>query len=204
MKILRSKLLAKAGRGFRTFLSLHEVSYSHKDREQTYFTCVRGETIVPFDQKQPDAVVIVAVVKPTVDHPARLVITDEFRIPVGGREYGFPAGLIDPADIAGSTDIYEAAKKAAIREMHEETGLVFEPEFTSPRNLYSSAGMTNESVILVFGKASGDISNKNLEQDEDIEVLLKTQDELKEFIKQDLHWSKIAWPFMWHYSIQGF
>ena len=204
MNISGSHLLAKASAGDRTFLSLHEVQYEHKGRQRKYFTCVRGDTIIPVDQKQPDAVVIIAITKPTPERPASLVVTSEFRVPVGAREYGFPAGLIDKADYAGTEDVFLGAKNAAIREMHEETGLIFEPMQTSPRNLYSSAGMTNESVILVFGQASGEISNKFCEQDEDIEVLLKTQAELKEFINQNLHWSKIAWPFMWHYSKQGF
>ena len=49
--------------------------------------------------------------------------------------------------------------------------------------MYVSVGMTDESVALVHCTCTGNISNENLEDDEDIEVILVSKEEAKEIIK---------------------
>ncbi|KKL71366.1 hypothetical protein LCGC14_2095660, partial [marine sediment metagenome] len=84
----------------------------------------------PFKDRSPDAVVLVI----TVDSPEgrRLVVTKEYRVPIGGCEYGFPAGLID----SGMT-IEETVKK----ELKEETGL---------------------DLVKIIGKSNTDVSSAGL------------------------------------------
>ena len=199
MEILSTKILAQASKGSRIFLSLVERTFSHKGRESSYFFAIRGDTVGT--AKRPDAVVIVAV---TEEEEPRLVLTSEFRIPIGCREISFPAGIIDKEDFAQGS-VRQAAIAAATRELKEETGLDFHPMEVSPANLYSSAGMTNESVTFVFGKATGSPSTDGNEAMEDIEVRLVTLGEMIDMMdnQPDLNFSKTAWPLMWAYKRSG-
>lgn len=132
-----------------------------------------------------------------------MVITNEFRAPIGGYEISFPAGLIDDDDYKGS-DIKEAACRAAIREFKEETGMDFVPKEISPTNLYSSAGMTDESVCIVIGEASGEPDYALQEASEDIQVMLLQRDELSEIMENESKlFSKVAWPFLWAFKVWG-
>lgn len=204
MKILGSSLLAKAAVGARVFLGLHEIEYEHNGKDHSYFMVTRGDAIVSPEEKRPDAVVIVGLVGDTSES-CRIVITREFRVPLGCMEYGFPAGLIDAADYEGGKTVREAAFHAAIREFKEETGLTFVPQHASPPNLYSSAGMTNESCIIVFGTATGTPSKAFLEPTEDIAVMLMSQTDLQTLTCNDkFAFSKVSWPLMYMMSVFGF
>lgn len=205
MEVLGTKQIAKGASGGRTFLSLHERTVrTKKGNEFRYFFVARGEDVPSPEDKKPEAVIVVAVVD-TPGEERRLVLTSEFRIPINCREVGFPAGLIDAGDYAGGASICEAARRAAIREMKEETGLDFIPTAVSPENLYSSAGMTNESVIIVFGVAQGTPSNEGNEVCEDIATSLLTLAEMVEMMdnRKDVVYSKTAWPFLWAFKFSG-
>lgn len=207
-KIKESKILARAENRLRTFLSLHQLTVEDGDKERPYFMVTRGDTIIPREKKRPDAVVIVGLIKQP-DFSTRLVVTNEYRPAIGDYEIGFPAGLIDTKDYIGTHGteeeaITEAAKMAAKREFFEETGLEFEPTEVSAPNLYSSAGMTDESVMIVFGEAQGTISKENLEEDEEIHTMLCNQEQMKAVLaKKHLAFSKVGWPFMRSFAKTG-
>ena len=150
------------------WLKVFNRKFKHNGHEGVWtFVSRSGQPKLHEDHK-PNAVQMVA---ETDD--GRLVLTSEFRIPIGAREISFPAGLIDDGESAGD---------AAIREFKEETGMDFVPEAYSPPNLYSSAGLSEESIQIVFGSASGTPTTKGNEQTEDIEVLLMNRKELIELI----------------------
>lgn len=206
---LQSKILGKGvnPKTGRVYLALHEIEVETRGHRHPYFMVTRGEEIVPHAQKKPDAVIIVGIIHDDKDPlEPRLVVTSEYRAPLFAREIGFPAGLIDPADYAGGTDIHVAAKNAAVREFKEETGLELTVKSYSPPDLYSSAGMTNESVIIVMGTATGTPTNKHNEGTEDIETLLLTQGEISKMLNNPgdkLAYSKVTWPLMWAFSKTG-
>lgn len=204
MEVLGTKQIAKGAAGGRTFLSLHERTVrTDSGSEFGYFFVARGEDVPSPEDKKPEAVIVVAVVD-TPGEERRLVLTSEFRVPINCREVGFPAGLIDPEDYAGGASVCTAARIAAIREMKEETGLDFIPTEISPENLYSSAGMTNESVIIVFGVAQGTPSVEGNEECEDIDTTLFTFAEMVEMMdKRNVVYSKTAWPFLWAFKLSG-
>lgn len=105
-----------------------------------------------------NAVLIVPLSLRTYD--TELVVIKEFRIPINGYEYGFPAGLIEPD---------EPVEETIKRELKEETGLDF-IRLLKPLSpaVYNSSGMSNEAVVIAFVEVEGNISNKNLEVSENI------------------------------------
>ena len=121
---------------------------------------------------QPDAVVLIVVVA-SADEP-RLVVTREFRAPLGRYEVAFPAGLIDQG---------ETPAVAAARELFEETGLTLTNVVHVSPPVSSSAGMTDESACLVYGEGTGTISKAHLEEHEDIETRLMTLAEIRILIQ---------------------
>ena len=187
MKILNTKTLHS-----NPYISLASSSVEHNGKAFDYVYAFRGSELVPYPNKKPDAVVIVAV---TEEEVPRLVLTNEFRVPIGCRELSFPAGLIDQEDWKD----LNPAMKAACRELREETGLTLSVTEASPPNLYSSAGLTNESVTFVFGRALGETSTKENEAVEDIEIKLVTLAELIDLMDNSFQYqfSKTAWPLLW-------
>jgi ADP-ribose pyrophosphatase len=146
------------------WLNLFDVKYVAKSGEEKSWQlatrqiepkCVTGR----YDQ--PDAVVIVPFHKAT----NKLVITREYRIPLNDYEYGFPAGLIDEG---------ESVEQATRRELREETGLNVSRLIKISPPIYSSAGMTDESVAMVYVECEGKPSNTANTEFELIDVLLIT------------------------------
>jgi ADP-ribose pyrophosphatase len=109
--------------------------------------------------ENPDAVLMI----PFHRTLKKMVVLREYRVALAGFQYEFPAGLID----AGET-IEEAAR----RELMEETGLtLMHIKRTSPP-LYNTAGLADESVVLVYCECEGQPSNINNQDGETIEVCL--------------------------------
>ena len=107
----------------------------------------------------------------------KLVIIKEFRVPINKYIYELPAGLVDSDD-----DNFE---ETVIRELKEETGLnVIEiKKDLSSNQVYLSPGMTDESAAFVYCICDGEVSKDYLEDDEDIEAILISQDEAKDILK---------------------
>ena len=191
------------------YLSFWKRDGVRNGKGHAYFMACRGkEQPPPHSEKKPDAVVIVAFWKREA-HQTRLVLTSEYRIPIGCRELGFPAGLIEESDYAGGTDFGVAAINAAVREMKEETGFDFTPVEVSPNNLYSSPGMTNESVVFVLGLVSESKNAPRTDTLEDIKTLTVNQPELAQLLdtpesERDFAFGKTSWPFMWAFRHAGF
>lgn len=181
MKILSTKRVYES----RWINVFERVVESFKGRRHIWTMVSRQKDPETCETKKPDAVVIVALHYDD-EKVARLVITSEYRPAIGGREIGFPAGLIEEG---------QTPEEAAIREMREETGLTLEVDRVSP-NLYSSAGMTNESVVYVFGVAKGTISDEFLEPGEDITVSFATLEEVEQLLESKENVSARAWPIM--------
>ena len=110
------------------------------------------------DWDRPDAVVIV----PWHIEREQLVVIREYRVVLGGYQIGFPAGLMD----AGET-LCETAR----RELFEETGLTMKRVLRHSPPVYSSSGMTDEAVALVYVECDGSPSDRANESSEDIQVV---------------------------------
>lgn len=120
---------------------------------------------------RPDAVVIV----PFHVENDKLVIIREFRVPLGDYQYGFPAGLVD----AGET-----VETSVRRELLEETGLTVNKMLWVSPPIYSSSGMTDESISMVYVQCSGQASNRGNTDSEDIETLFVSPHEARELCSE--------------------
>lgn len=164
------------------FLSLYNAEYLNKKGVTRYWTIASRKDIETLNaqffegkEEKIDAVIIISVHKDS----KKLVLVKQFRVPLNDYVYELPAGLVD-----GDEDILKAVK----RELKEETGLkvIKVNASKTTKGLYVSVGMTDESVALVYCLCEGEISKDYLEDDEDIEVVMVSQEEAKELLEKDI------------------
>ena len=121
-----------------------------------------------------DGVVIYA-----LDDQGRMVLVRQYRCTIDDYIYELPAGLVEPG---------EDYRQAAIREMKEETGLTFVP-LEAPawmeKPLYTTIGLTDEACSTVYGRASGQVSQENLEENEELEIVLADRQEAKRILREE-------------------
>lgn len=174
------------------WLNLFNANFTNnKGEEANWIYASRKET--PGVTSKPDAVVIIPILK--TDKKRKLIITKEFRIPINGYEYGFPAGLIEsneePIDVA-------------CRELKEETGLTLTKALYVGPNSISSAGLSDESIVYVVCECTGEISNKGNEASEDISVEAISDKKLGQWLKNLPQFiSAKALPFMLLFQALG-
>ena len=126
------------------FLNMFEFKGTNKvGHEFRYFVASRAakeeDLKAVSGENHPDGVIMYALYGEKKD---RVVLIRQYRIPLGGYIYEFPAGLVEKG---------EDYREAAVREMHEETGLRMTPieagtMYEAPR--FTTAGLTDESKYL--------------------------------------------------------
>ncbi|MCR5556777.1 MAG: NUDIX hydrolase [Butyrivibrio sp.] len=109
---------------------------------------VATKTEEEFKKMLPDAVSCIVIIEHKGKEP-QLLFSYEYRYPAGRFLLGVPAGLLDPRDVNEKCPVIATA----IREIHEETGIVVdlnrdEVSVVNPL-LFSTPGMTDESNALV-------------------------------------------------------
>ena len=162
------------------FLNLYELDASFRDGSRApYYVASRRKTVdqlkaVTHDN-HPDGVILYGVHGENRD---KVVLIRQFRYPLNGYVYEFPAGLVEPG---------EDMMDAGIREMFEETGLNFAPVDGGAysRPFFTTIGMTDESCGTVYGYCSGEPSVSNQEGTEDIQVVLADREECRRILKEE-------------------
>ena len=159
------------------FLNLYELDAQFRDGSQApYYVASRRKSVDTLKalthDNHPDGVILYGVHGENRD---KVVLIRQFRYPINGYVYEFPAGLVEPGE-----DMLEAG----IREMFEETGLKFTPA-TSVKPFFMTVGMTDESCGTVFGYCSGQPTNAHQEGSEDIQVVLADRAECRRILKEE-------------------
>lgn len=161
------------------FLNLFEMDALDNKGEpfHYYFASRNREEELPLKtgEVRKNGIVIYALLK---EDPSRIVMIRQYRYPLDAWLYELPAGLIDGQESPG---------QAAVREMKEETGLIFEPcadlDPAYERPFFLGAGFTDETSTSVFGYAGGEVSKSYAESTESIEVLFVSRQEAKEILR---------------------
>ena len=162
------------------FLNLYELDATFRDGSRApYYVASRRKSIdtlkATTHDSHPDGVILYGVYGQQKD---KVVLIRQYRYPLGGYVYEFPAGLVEEG---------EDMQEAGIREMFEETGLTFIPKDGGSycRPFFTTIGMTDESCGTVFGYCTGTPSNANQEGSEDIQVVLADREECKRILKEE-------------------
>lgn len=182
MKIIDSTVVHKS-----KFVTLVAVTYEdRKGHAKSWQMVSRGETpkCISGKNQRPDAAIIV----PFHRRENKLVVIKEFRVPVGGYQYGFPAGLLDSG---------EELVVAAARELHEETGLDLVRIYRYSPAVFSSAGITDEAIAMVFAEVEGTPATHRNEDSEDIEVFFMDRHAVRDLLQRsDIVFGARAWLVM--------
>ena len=159
------------------YLNLYELDATFRDGNRApYYVASRRKNVdtikAATHDNRADGVILYGVYGENKD---KVVLIRQYRYPVDGYVYEFPAGLVEPDE-----DMLEAG----IREMFEEPGLAFTP-VQPARPFYTSVGMTDESSGTIFGYCSGEPSTAHQEGSEDIQVVLADREECKRILKEE-------------------
>ena len=180
------------------FLNLYELDATFRDGScAPYYVASRrkdGSAIkaVTHDN-HADGVILYGVYGEARD---RVVLIRQFRYPVNGYVYEFPAGLVEPEE-----DMLDAG----IREMFEETGLRFTPVDAGSysRPFFTTVGMTDESCGTVYGYCSGEPTAIHQEGTEDIRVVLADRAECRRILREENVAIMCAYMLMHFISTEG-
>lgn len=159
------------------FLSYYEMEAVHRDGSVSpYYMVSRNpnpDSLKAVTHKNaPDGVVIYGL------YQDKVVLVRQYRYPIGGYVYEFPAGLVEPG---------EDMEAAAIRELYEETGLTLHPIPCGSygRPFFTTVGMTDESCGTVFGTCEGTPTSRHQEATEEIQVVLADKEECRRILKEE-------------------
>lgn len=159
------------------FLNLYDAEYENKKGMTKHWMIASRKDYDTLSaqyfhkgEEKTDAVVIAALHKES----EKLVLIKQFRLPLNDYIYELPAGLIDPNETPETT---------LGRELKEETGLELVSLVKAQDKLYLSAGMTDESVCLMYCICTGEVSIDYLEADEDIEPFLVSREDAEKLLQ---------------------
>ena len=138
------------------FISLYDIKYLNKNNQEKSWTVASRKSkdiLEGIYLENKKDKVDAVIICAYHKQQNKLVIIKEFRVPINKYIYELPAGLVDSDD-----DNFE---ETVIRELKEETG----------------------SAAFVYCICDGEVSKDYLEDDEDIEAILISQDEAKDILK---------------------
>ncbi|MBC7850929.1 MAG: NUDIX hydrolase [Chitinophagaceae bacterium] len=134
-------------------------------------TCERpdGKIITPYYVYEfPDWVSALAITK-----EGKVILEKQYRHGIGETAYELPGGCVDPTDVS--------FEDAIARELLEETGYTFD-SFTFLGKTSANPSTNNNWMHMFLAVGGIKTDMQQLDENEDIEVHLKTIEELKELI----------------------
>lgn len=176
------------------FLNLFNIRYKRGEVPGSYFMASRNQIPTPLTTEQPkvNAIIVAAFIRLPDENARRLVVTKEYRICIGGYEWGLCAGLRDGD---------ESYEETARRELFEETGLTAKRVLKVSPPLISSAGMGDEAFAMVWIEAEGEPSRDHMEDSEDIHTELMSYNDIVDLYHRQGRFENVmisgrAWPVL--------
>ncbi len=117
------------------------------------------------------AVVVIA------EHDGKIILVEQYRVPVGARCLELPAGLV------GDEDKNATVEGTAVKELEEEAGFTAD-RFEVLGEFHSSPGMVAESFTLVRAHGVRKVGDGGGTEHEDITVHLVARDDIPAFVEQ--------------------
>jgi ADP-ribose pyrophosphatase len=117
-----------------------------------------------------NAVVILA------EHDGKVILIEQYRVPVSARCLELPAGLV------GDEDEHATVEETAVKELEEETGFTCE-RVERLGEFHSSPGMVAESFTLVRAHGVRKIGEGGGNDHEDITVHLVARQDIPAFVQ---------------------
>lgn len=115
----------------------------------------------------------------------KYLMISEYRIPIKGRQIGFPAGLIQEN---------ETIENTIIRQMKQESGLDVVQILEISPLVYNTSGLTDEGVYIAYVVVDGNISKEYLQGDQDIQPFFAGRIEMEEMLQnKKLKFGAKAW-----------
>lgn len=164
------------------FLNLYEMDAiaTSGNSFNYYFASRRDEENIRIKtgKLDPEGVLVYAIKE---DDPTKILLINQYRYPVDRYIYEMPAGLIEPG---------ETPNEAAIREIHEETGLIFTPyeggDDALRRPYIFAQGISDEVGVNVFGTVKGEFSKDMQEDSEYIDAFFADISEVKRILRNEV------------------
>ena len=111
------------------------------------------------------------------EHDGKVILVEQYRVPVGARCLELPAGLV------GDEEAHATVESTAIKELEEETGFTCE-RVERLGDFHSSPGMVAESFSLVRAHGVRKIGEGGGTEHEEIEVHLIAREDIPAFVAE--------------------
>lgn len=170
------------------YISRYDITYITEDNKQKVYEMIsRNNNITSYEElsnTKIDGVVIIM----HDESGEKILLNKEFRMAVGTNVYNFPAGLVDDG---------ETPEISAVRELKEETGLDVVMIEDMLYNSYSAIGFSNETNVVVIGKAVGEFA-PSTSTVEEIQASWYSKEEIKQLLKTQHFAARTqAYCYMW-------
>jgi ADP-ribose pyrophosphatase len=146
------------------YISNHQYFTARKDKYQMESGIIVEEYFVV---ELPESACVVALTKEN-----KIVMVSQYRHPINQYTVELPGGFIEKN---------EPKEQAISRELLEETGYSF-PEIIYLGKTYANPGVLNNATHLFLAKDGIKISTQHLDENEEITIVLKSIEEVKEML----------------------